>query len=53
MSTHVPFTGSAASHRFHWYLYEIGNAPSHEPTLAVRKCPTTGDESPDARVIVG
>src|SRR3954452_14706308 len=53
MSTHVPFRRSAASHRFHWNLYVIGNAPSHVPTPAVRKWPTTGCASPLANVIVG
>ena len=37
MSAHEPFSGSAPSQRFHWYVYEIGNEPFQVPTLAVRK----------------
>src|SRR5438067_2033321 len=50
MSTHGPFVGSAATQRFHWYLYVIGNAPSHEPMLEARAWPTIGPESPEARM---
>src|SRR5689334_14526361 len=53
MLTHGPLTGSDGSQRFHWYVYEIGNAPFQEPTLAVRKWPTTGCVSVEMRLIVG
>ena len=53
MSTHVPLTGSAASQRFHWYEYVIGNEPPQVPTLAERKWPTVGTPSPAGKLIVG
>ena len=34
-------------------VYQLGNAPCHEPTLEVRKCPSTGLVSPEVRLIVG
>src|SRR4051812_3513785 len=53
MSTHGPFVTSAASQRFHWNAYEIGKAPFHVPTLADRKCPSTGCASPLGSLIDG
>jgi len=53
MSMHCPLTGSAASQRFHWYAYVIGNAPFQLPMLAVRKSPSVGAVSPNVRLTVG